>query len=367
MTADVMSFVPTLRDDFVRADLGNECVVWSPSSAEPAMLDPLATVMLGVVDGQATMAQLAVEVHEEVGVPLDTAERRVRETVDAYRRAGLLASSTTLARTVDPVEGRELFIAPSTPCSENASRLGTDTLFLNFGRHTIRIACDARRGSRLLREALAAHVVDANDDAPLAFVLTAPQGFRRTHRLVERGGFVLSEGRGLDSGLYALASHLTAFTEPQARTVRIRARAIVTGGRMVVCLDPLLYFPAIPDRVLARAGLALVDRLALDIDVRTGRVMNPEIPWPALAALEAASPHAGTSTVAGGMPVTTVCTIAPERPATLVARIAANGLHGSASDLVHAAAAIVRNAELRTAPSESDAMVEMLRDLRAAP
>ena len=97
-------------------------------------------------------------------------------------------------------------------------------------------------------------------------MLTAPQGLQRNHRLVDRSGFVLSEGRGLDSGLHALASHLTALLPPAPGTVRIRTRGVAAGDRTVLCLPPLLYFPEIGERDLAAAGLGLLDRLAVDVE-----------------------------------------------------------------------------------------------------
>ena len=100
------------------------------------------------------------------------------------------------------------------------------TLALRFGDQTIRIrvrfTASQVRGSP---RALAEHVVeDHDDDAPLAFVLTGPQGLQRHHRLVDRSGLVLSEAKGLDTGLRAL-SHLTVFLPPPPGTARIRARA----------------------------------------------------------------------------------------------------------------------------------------------
>ena len=53
MTTDVGDLVPELRPDFVRRDVDGECVVWSPAAAWPTVLDPIATVMLDVVDGAA--------------------------------------------------------------------------------------------------------------------------------------------------------------------------------------------------------------------------------------------------------------------------------------------------------------------------
>ena len=92
---EVTSRVPELRTDYVRRDIEGECVVWSPVAPEPAVLDPVATVMLDVIDGDASIGQLATEVHEEIGVPFDVALRQVTQTVQSLDGAGMLTSSLT--------------------------------------------------------------------------------------------------------------------------------------------------------------------------------------------------------------------------------------------------------------------------------
>ncbi|HEV2309008.1 MAG TPA: PqqD family protein, partial [Acidimicrobiia bacterium] len=240
MTIDREDFVPVLRTDFERRDVGDESIIWSPSAAAPSVLDPVARVMLDVVDGDASIGQLATDVCEAVGVPLETAERQVRRIIQLFAEAGVLTASTANSNAADAIAEGELFASSPTPCAENSSRLGTVTLSLRLGEKTVRIACDSRRGARKLRGALADHIVDGDEDAALAFVLTAPQALKRTHLLVDRSGFVLSEGRGLDAGLHALACHLTALLPPAPGTVRIRTRGIVSGDRTIVCLFPLL-------------------------------------------------------------------------------------------------------------------------------
>jgi hypothetical protein len=365
VTTEVLDLVPELRPDFVRRDLGAESVVWSPLAPAPTALDPVATVMLDVLDGAASIGDLAIDVHEAVGVSMEDAQRQVTRIVELYAEAGLLTWSTATSTAVEAIESRELFLSHSTPCAENASRLGTVTLNLRVGEQTMRVACDSRRGARKLRDALADLELETTEDAPLAFVFTAPQGLRRNHRLEDRSGFVLSEGRGLDPGLHALASHLTALLPPAPGTVRIQARGIAAGDRTIVCLSPLLYFPTIEESELVRAGLRLIDRLALDIEVASGRISNPEVPWPVLAGLVSGPGHLGTG---GTRTADAIVDLAgagsgPRTPAAVVARIAASGLDGSVSDLLDATTRLVAGAELRTAPPSTEPLLELLDEL----
>jgi len=363
LMAERLRFVPELRDDFERRDIGGESVVWSPIAAEPIALDPTAAVMLDVIDGEASIGDLALEVHDVVAIPLETAERQVTRIVDQFWLGGLLTSSPTGSNADDAIATRELFVSAPTPCSENASRLGTVTLNLRLGAHTARIACDSRRGARLLRNAVREHVVDNVDDAPLAFVLTAPQGLKRTHRLTDRAGFVLSEGRGLPAGLHGLASHLTALLPPAPGTVRIRTRGVVAGDRTILSLFPLLYFPVVDERLLLKAGIGLIDRLAVDVRVRTGEVENPPIPWPELAVLAAGPGHVGIGkpTVPSAILIAAAARgLPPPTQSRVVAALAANGLQGSRADLLDASMRLVEHAELLSAPPQPDAFAALL-------
>ena len=297
MTTDVMDFVPTLHDDFVRSHIADQCVVWSPSAAEPTALDTLATVMLDVVDGEATMGQIATEVHQEIGIPLETAQRKVKEIVDGYDRVGLLTSSTGAASAAHAIAQRELFLAGSTPCSENASRLGTDDprpASSVLGRSAV--ACDSRQRARACsrrvdRPRRRGRRYRGSEETPLAFVLTAPQGFKRTHQLVDRSGFVLSEGRGLETGLAPAGQppHGVPPTGPGHRAAPSAGRRGQRPGDHVPRPAALRSAAAGTGPGACRSRCHRSPRL--DVDVRTGRIVNPEIPWPSLAALAAGPTH----------------------------------------------------------------------------
>jgi hypothetical protein len=361
-TIDQLDFVPTLRTGFERRDIGSESVVWSPLAAEPAVLDPVASVMLDVIDGTASTGEIAMEVHEEIGISLVDAQRQVSRVVEQLHWVGLLTTSPAVSTPEQAIADRDFFVSPSTPCSETASRLGTVTLNLRFGERIVRVACDSRRAARTLRTALSDELVSADDEMPLAFVLTAPQGFRRTHQLVDRAGLVLSEGRGLDTGLHALASHLTALLPPAPGTLRFRARAITGKGHTMLCLYPLLSVPVLSERDLAQAGLQLIDRLALDFDRTTGQILHPEIPWPTLATLAAGSGHLGTG---GRRTVTTVVATGypdsgPPTEAAVVAQLAANGLHGSPADLIDVARLVVKGAEVHSTIPDLESLLGLV-------
>jgi hypothetical protein len=56
-------------------------------------LDPVATVLLDVIDGEASVADLVEDVHAALGVDRRTARARIVQAIDAFEAAGALESS----------------------------------------------------------------------------------------------------------------------------------------------------------------------------------------------------------------------------------------------------------------------------------
>lgn len=101
--------VPKLRNDILRRDLNYEAVLWSPIRRSPVALDAVSTVMLDVIDGEASTAALVEDIHEVVGVSREVARQQVQRTLRLFDTAGVLATAAP-----DPLPERqlELFINP---------------------------------------------------------------------------------------------------------------------------------------------------------------------------------------------------------------------------------------------------------------
>ncbi len=108
-------FVPVLRDGIDRQDIDGEAVVWSPISPVPTRLDPVATVLLDVIDGLATIGEIVADVHDVVGLPYDVAQQRVAHIVQTFDDAKLLTTSSSNEQAAEAIARRELFDVPPNP------------------------------------------------------------------------------------------------------------------------------------------------------------------------------------------------------------------------------------------------------------
>ncbi len=107
--------VPELRDGIERQDIDGEAVVWSPVSPVPARLDPVATVLLDVIDGLASIGEIVADVQEVIGLPFDVAQQRVTQIVRTFDGAKLLTSSSPIEHAKEAIARRELFAVPPNP------------------------------------------------------------------------------------------------------------------------------------------------------------------------------------------------------------------------------------------------------------
>jgi hypothetical protein len=343
---DSDQIVPVLAPDLVRLDLGPEAVVWASHRPEPVCLDPVAAVMLGVIDGQASVAQLVEEVHDEVGVDLDVARAQVERVVALLDWGGLLTSSRSSEPADEAIAARQLHMHPVTHCSDLGSRAkGMHSVNVRFGDRGVRIACGSRRGARVIRRAVAEHLVD--EEQPLGFALHKPHGRMREYQLTDRAGVLLATSRSLREILGALSGHLAAFLPAPPGAVRLRVGVLASREGYVACLPPLLFLPHQPRRQLAEHGHAVVDRLGLDL-YATGEAAVAPVPWGQL-------PHDLPDGHARDAPRGRLAAVAlpsrgPVTPGQVIAALASQALSGTRLQVLETVREAVSQAWIVTVP-----------------
>jgi hypothetical protein len=338
-------FVPELRTDYASVTMGDEIVVWSPIRPEPVVLDPVAAVMLAVIDGEAAVRELAGEVHEEIGLALDVAHRQVSRIVEGFDRAGLLTTSTALGSATEAITRRSPHMHPMSFCSDKLSReRGMRSINLRFGDLGVRVACASRRGERILRRALGDHLVA--EEQPLGFIVQKPRLRNRAFELLDRAGVELATAADLEPVLAVLAGHLASLAAPPGEGIRVRVAVAANGSGYVACVPPLLYVPS-PDRAaLAARGLTTIDRLAVDVTADGGAAIA-DIPWEALRRLGRPDGHADAAAVTPRLAAIAVAgDTARPSPAVALVELARSALNGTPEAVLDTLARAIGHTQL---------------------
>lgn len=86
-------FVPTLVPELESRQIGDEAVVWPAGFPRPTYVDPIARVLLGVIDGKATMAELLDDIEAVFAIERALAAAQLARVVGVLDSGGLLDSS----------------------------------------------------------------------------------------------------------------------------------------------------------------------------------------------------------------------------------------------------------------------------------
>lgn len=104
-------FVPQVRSGVEVREFGTEVLAWSPVHPRPAFLDPVAAIVMQIVDGEATIDELTQDVHSTLDVPTDIASAQITRSIGLLDDFALLADSVP-----GPRQGSELiFHDPPNP------------------------------------------------------------------------------------------------------------------------------------------------------------------------------------------------------------------------------------------------------------
>jgi PqqD family protein of HPr-rel-A system len=89
---------PKVRADLTVVELDGEAVIYDEASGELHHLNPSATLIFDLLDGTATMRELAGDVADAFGLPAEEVESQIRILVRRFRTLGLLNGATASSR-----------------------------------------------------------------------------------------------------------------------------------------------------------------------------------------------------------------------------------------------------------------------------
>ena len=99
---------PKVRDDLTVVELDGEAVIYDEETAELHHLNPTATIVFGLCDGTATMAEIAADISEAFGVPIDrggAAGPGARPAVPQGEAPGRVPATQVRSRPCDRTSG----------------------------------------------------------------------------------------------------------------------------------------------------------------------------------------------------------------------------------------------------------------------
>jgi PqqD family protein of HPr-rel-A system len=81
---------PRIREDLTVVVLDGEAVVYDEETADLHHLNRTATIVFGLCDGSATMAEMAADLSAVFEVPVHEVEPEVRALIRRFRKVDLL-------------------------------------------------------------------------------------------------------------------------------------------------------------------------------------------------------------------------------------------------------------------------------------
>ena len=85
--------LPRIRDDVAIVEIDGEAVLYEPRRIMLYHLNVTAAIIYQVCDGTGTVQQLAVDIAESFGVPLEQVEPEVHAIVHMFDEIGILEGS----------------------------------------------------------------------------------------------------------------------------------------------------------------------------------------------------------------------------------------------------------------------------------
>jgi hypothetical protein len=92
---------PKARDDLAVEEIEGEAIIYDDRNGQLHHLNPTATIVFNLCDGQSTVKDFAVDIADVYSLPPQDVERQVRALIREFRQAGLLDSNQSKGRKAD--------------------------------------------------------------------------------------------------------------------------------------------------------------------------------------------------------------------------------------------------------------------------
>jgi hypothetical protein len=97
---------PKVRDDLTVVELDGEAVIYDEINGDLHRLNPTATLVFSLLDGSATLEELAHDIADAYSMPVDEVIVQVRELAEQLAASHLLVGSEPDPAVMDGDDGR---------------------------------------------------------------------------------------------------------------------------------------------------------------------------------------------------------------------------------------------------------------------
>jgi hypothetical protein len=90
MEPELATRMPKVKDGITAIEIDGEAVLYDAEGVELHHLNPAATIVFTLCDGTGTVAELAADIADAFGAPLEQVEREVGAVVETFDEIGIL-------------------------------------------------------------------------------------------------------------------------------------------------------------------------------------------------------------------------------------------------------------------------------------
>jgi PqqD family protein of HPr-rel-A system len=90
MEPELASRMPKVKDGITAIEIEDEAVLFDVEGAELHHLNPAATIVFTLCDGTGTVAELAADIADAFGAPVEQVEQEVGAVVETFDELGIL-------------------------------------------------------------------------------------------------------------------------------------------------------------------------------------------------------------------------------------------------------------------------------------
>lgn len=269
---------PVRREDVAGAAIDGEMVLYDEATGRLHRLSPTATAIWLCLDGSGTLAEIAADLAEVFGAPLEQVQADVVQTVKAFAEQELLEGTSDRTEDRPPVREDDadspFVVEASAPCPGTPRPLAS--LTVRVGSHLLGMRFNNEDVARAARAVFAPSAVFDVEAPSNVSVVATEAAAGRSLLWCYRSSRLIGRHRGPRRAMQAAAALLSSDGTGHDELARLAALLVVRDGRAALLSSATDGAGAALSARLRRAGWQVHDAPWLGVDRRSGEVVVPD-------------------------------------------------------------------------------------------